>query len=72
MSAYMTTEQIAEMLHVTRRYVTNTLTKRPDFPEPCLNLSQRMRRWKESDIRSWMARTRTQSSREAISSAEVR
>jgi predicted DNA-binding transcriptional regulator AlpA len=72
MSAYMTTEQIAEMLHVTRRYVTNTLTKRADFPEPCLNLSQRMRRWKESDIRAWMAKSRVQSSRAAMSAADSR
>jgi predicted DNA-binding transcriptional regulator AlpA len=67
MSAYIGTAQIAEILEVSRAYVTNKLTKRPDFPAPCLNLSQRMRRWKESDVRAWLSKHGRAASVEASS-----
>lgn len=70
MSAYIDTGQIAEILGLSRRYVTNHLTKRADFPEPALNLSQRARRWKEADIRAWLRRVHP--SREAMSAADSR
>ena len=56
MSALLDTGQIAAMLGVTRAHVTDNLTKRPDFPAPVVNVSQKLRRWKESDIRQWLAR----------------
>lgn len=51
---YVTTKDIADTLGVTREYVTDKLTKRPDFPKPFVNKSQRLRRWKESDFRAWL------------------
>jgi predicted DNA-binding transcriptional regulator AlpA len=47
------TAEIAELLHVTREYVTDKLSKRPDFPRPVVNFSQRSRRWKRDQIETW-------------------
>jgi hypothetical protein len=44
------TGDIAAMLGVTRAHVTNRLSKRPDWPKPVMNLSQRLRRWKREDV----------------------
>ena len=44
------TGDIANMLGVTRAHVTNRLSKRPDWPKPVMNLSQRLRRWKREDV----------------------
>jgi predicted DNA-binding transcriptional regulator AlpA len=44
------TGDIAKMLGVTRAHVTNRLSKRPDFPRPAVNLSQRLRRWRREDV----------------------
>lgn len=47
---------IAELLGVTRPFVTDKLTKRPDFPRPVVNLSQRLRKWRRRDIERYAAR----------------
>ena len=52
------TAEIAELLHVTREYVTDKLSKRPDFPRPVVNFSQRSRRWNRDQIETWAAGTR--------------
>lgn len=49
------TEQIATYLGLTRRYVTDEITKRRDFPKPVLNVSQRTRRWAAEQVRRWAA-----------------
>lgn len=54
MSALIDTAQIAELLGVTRAYVTDRLTKRPDFPAPRVNLTRRVRRWAEPEVRAWL------------------
>jgi predicted DNA-binding transcriptional regulator AlpA len=46
--------EIALMLGLSRVHVVGRITKRPDFPKPTLNLSQRIRRWKKSDVESWI------------------
>jgi predicted DNA-binding transcriptional regulator AlpA len=51
---YVTTKDIAEALGLTRQYVTDVLTKRPDFPKPFINKSQRLRRWRDSDFKAWL------------------
>jgi predicted DNA-binding transcriptional regulator AlpA len=56
MSALIDTGQIAGILGLSREYVTDKLTKRPDFPRPYVNLSRKMRRWKEAEIRQWIER----------------
>lgn len=48
------TAGIAAMLGVTREHVTDRITKRPDFPKPFINVSRRLRYWRQSDIQSWM------------------
>jgi predicted DNA-binding transcriptional regulator AlpA len=47
------TEQIAELLGYTRKYVTDVLTKRPDFPAPVQAPSPRKRRWSAPDVLAW-------------------
>ena len=47
-------EGIAALLGLSRAHVTGRLTKRPDFPRPIINLSQRVRRWLRSDVEAWV------------------
>lgn len=61
------TKQIAQLLSVSRDHVTDRLTKRADFPAPAVNISQKLRRWEESDVIAWLRR---QSKRAAMSSAD--
>lgn len=48
------TAGIAAMLGVTRVHVTDRITKRPDFPKPFINVSRRLRYWRQSDVQAWM------------------
>lgn len=54
MSALLDTAQIADKLNLRREYVTDRLTKRPDFPRPRIDLTQKTRRWAEADIEAWL------------------
>jgi predicted DNA-binding transcriptional regulator AlpA len=56
MSALIDTGQIAQMLGLNREYVTDKLTKRPDFPRPLVSLSRKLRRWSRAEIAVWGAR----------------
>lgn len=44
------TKEIARMLGVTQAHATNNIVKRPDFPKPAVNLSQRLRKWRREDV----------------------
>ena len=44
------TAGIAKMLGLARTYVTDNIVKRPDFPAPVLELSQKTRRWRVRDV----------------------
>lgn len=68
MSALLDTGAIARLLGLNREYVTDKLTKQPDFPPPRVNRSQRMRRWAEADVMAWAQGQ----SRAAMSSAVSR
>lgn len=48
------TADIAELLDCSRVHVTNRVTKRPDFPAPKVNLSQRHRRWSKGAVLDWL------------------
>lgn len=50
------TAGIAAMLGVTREHVTDRITKRPDFPRPFINVSRRLRFWRQSEVNAWMQR----------------
>lgn len=47
------TAEIAELLGYSRTYVTDTITKRPDFPKPVQRLSQKNVFWNEVDVIRW-------------------
>jgi hypothetical protein len=54
----LTTADIAEILGVSRQYVTDHLSKTPKFPSPVVNLSQVLRRWNKNDVMRFLtART---------------
>jgi predicted DNA-binding transcriptional regulator AlpA len=44
------TKEIARMLGVTQAHATNRIVKRPDFPKPAIDLSQRLRKWRREDV----------------------
>lgn len=44
------TKEIARMLGVCHAHATNRIVKRPDFPKPVINLSQRLRKWRREDV----------------------
>jgi predicted DNA-binding transcriptional regulator AlpA len=56
--ARVDTAGIAAMLGCTRGHVTDRLTKRPDFPKPFINISQKMRYWRLSDVQAFITRKR--------------
>lgn len=58
MSTLIDTARIAQILGVTRVYVTDRITKRPDFPKPIINVSRKVRRWSESEVMTWAAKPR--------------
>lgn len=47
------TKEIAQFLGITRAHCVGRIIKRVDFPEPTLNVSQRLRKWKKSDVLKW-------------------
>lgn len=53
MTETIDTAQIAQILGVSRKHVTERLVKRPDFPKPRINVSQKCRRWAEADVLAW-------------------
>lgn len=55
---YMTTKDIAETFGLSHEYVTDKVTKRPDFPKPVVNLSQRLRRWNKAEVERWFTAER--------------
>lgn len=48
------TAEIANILGVSRPYVTDKLVKRADFPPPIVAVSQRLRRWRAEDVESFI------------------
>lgn len=56
MSALIDISRIAEILGLSRKHVTDRLSKHPSFPRPVVNVSRKTRRWSESDIMEWAAK----------------
>ena len=53
MNELIGTKEIAQFLGITRAHCVGRIIKRVDFPTPALNVSQRLRKWKKSDIMKW-------------------
>lgn len=49
------TAGIADLLGCTRQHAAAIITKRTDFPPPCINISNRMRSWLYRDVLAWLA-----------------
>jgi predicted DNA-binding transcriptional regulator AlpA len=56
MTRYIDTAGIAEDLELQRKYVTDRVIKRPDFPAPVIALSQKTRKWLLSEYWAWKNR----------------
>ena len=54
MDPVIDTAEIARMIGLTREHVTDRLIKRPDFPKPAINISQRTRFWRRSEVLAFM------------------
>lgn len=46
-------QEIADMLGVCRREVTDRLSKRADFPQ-CYDISKKIKRWDADEIATWI------------------
>jgi predicted DNA-binding transcriptional regulator AlpA len=46
----LTTEEIAHLLGVSRKHVTDRIVTRPDFPKPVIHASQRTRKWAQAEV----------------------
>lgn len=44
------TKDIARMLQVSQGHCVGRIIKRPDFPKPAIDLSQRLRKWRKDDV----------------------
>ena len=49
----LTPQQISEMLQLPLRK-TSELVKRPSFPAPAINESQKLRRWTMESVEGWI------------------
>ncbi len=54
---FIGTNDIARMLGVSRAWTVTSITKRPDFPKPVINLSQRIRKWSKNEVLKWVRNT---------------
>lgn len=52
------TKEIAAMLGITQGWVRENINKRPDFPAPVINVSQRIRKWSRAEVIKWMTKKR--------------
>lgn len=50
------TKEIAAAWKLNREYVTDIVVKKPDFPQPALNLSRKTKRWMRVDCQAWRER----------------
>lgn len=57
MSALLDYTDIANRYGFNRRYVRDTLTKRPCFPAPAFRISNKAVRWNVRDIDKYFAQT---------------
>lgn len=58
MTDLIDTKAIAEMIGCCRRHTTARVVTRHDFPKPVVNLSQKTRRWRRSDVERYLDKKR--------------
>lgn len=51
----VTTADIAEILGVTQQHVTDRVVRRPGFPRPVINLTQKTRQWDRNAVESFLS-----------------
>lgn len=49
----LTTSDIAKLVGLKRKTITNVYVRRPGFPAPALQASQRTRAWRRSDVEAY-------------------
>jgi predicted DNA-binding transcriptional regulator AlpA len=56
----LNTQDIATILGVCQKHVTNRIVKHPDFPKPVINLTQRLRAWRTDEVLAYFKTRRGQ------------
>lgn len=56
-------QAISDKLGITRTHFYKIVSRQPDFPRPCIVLSQKMRRWKATDFNAWIDKQAKQMAR---------
>jgi predicted DNA-binding transcriptional regulator AlpA len=54
MDKLLTPEDVASILQVPKRQVTDRYAHRPDFPKPVVLPGGRFKRWRREDIAAWI------------------
>lgn len=54
MPDYVGTREISGMLGLSRKYVTDRVVKRQDFPGPAMRISRKVVLWRRSDVERWL------------------
>ena len=54
---FVSYKEIAEMLGIGMLWTRANVTKRPDFPKPVINVSQRIRKWSRTDVINWIKKS---------------
>lgn len=55
--------KISELLCVKKEYFRDHISKRPDFPKPCLVLNQKLKRWRACDIQDFIDKKQAEMAR---------
>lgn len=71
MSTLLDYDDLCQRYGLSRRYVRDTLTKRPGSQAPAMRLSQRLVRWRAGDADKYMQQSSSHS-RAAMSAADSR
>lgn len=50
----MDTKEIVRLLGVSQVHCVGRIIKRPDFPKPVINLSQRLRKWRKDEVYAYV------------------
>ncbi len=54
----LNTQEIAQLLGVKQKTVTDKIVKHPDFPTPTVDLSQKVRRWAKDEVLAYVKSAR--------------
>lgn len=54
----MSATEVASLLGVCRKHFVDRISKRHDFPKPCIQVSKMTRFWSKEDVLRWASQPR--------------